>query len=515
MVFDFRADAPVLNLGPRTHVKDVPFRNREYLLWPALAYRVVSPLATAHELNFLQRAVLGLCGAGCREPGQISDRLHIHSQLTSLILDELRRKKLIDREGITERAAQKFTARDPVRSDEIVSGWVFQDPWSGELWPRFVTKMDYCQTEADDEGFVKLVFGTTGNPWLQRAFMQIPPREVSLPQPTPLQVLRAAENHRRTLRRAKEAESFLDDSGSPAETSRVERIAFIEPQPRPVFLMTYLYLPPGDNAGPEWYVCEPFGFDPSVKFRHDLDSRLADSKGLLTTVQRLLSNSVHGDMEHYRSWRERLREDAVLKVDLNLTIAARLLSGYPHFVEMEMAYEESVVDASAYNLRRVAGSCRAALEALFRDVAARYPLRGISNALYTNGIPNRNRQFVQECYRKAYATVGCSDDLPRSLLSVKPENVRAVAEYDDSWRLRPSIVATLLTAARVADHPLRAAIAKTPNLLWRLDAVAQMSGEAVHSGEVTFSLEDASVSMQTVYIASSQLMDLPMGEVSV
>src|SRR5437773_6151985 len=125
MAFDFRADAPVLNLGPRAHVRDVPVGKREYLLWPALAYRVVSPIGASEELNFLQRAVLGLCAAGCRSPEQISDRLHIHPQLTSLILEELRRKRLIDREGITERAAARFRFQDPTNADPMVAGWVF------------------------------------------------------------------------------------------------------------------------------------------------------------------------------------------------------------------------------------------------------------------------------------------------------------------------------------------------------------------------------------------------------
>jgi hypothetical protein len=40
------------------------------------------------------------------------------------------------------------------------------------------------------------------------------------------------------------------------------------------------------------------------------------------------------------------------------------------------------------------------------------------------------------------------------------EHIRAVAEYDDWWRLRPSILATALLAARYPDHPLRSAIQK-------------------------------------------------------
>ena len=129
-------------------------------------------------------------------------------------------------------------------------------------------------------------------------------------------------------------------------------------------------------------------------------------------------------------------------------------------------------------------------------------------------MPNRNRQFVQQCYREACSTVGIAGDLPTSLLCVKPEHIRAVAEYNDGWRLRPSILATVLLAARYPEHPLRSAIQQAPDLLQQLDAVAQIGGEGGHFGAVTFTLDDVHVSMRSVYTAISLLMNLSYQEVS-
>ena len=509
MAFDFRTDAPVLNMGPRRHAGNV--RNWEYLLWPALAYRVVSPAPADEDLNFLQKAVLGLCAAGCRSPEELSAQLHIHQDLTALILEELRRRRLIDREGVTERAAAKLRVTDLGLSDAIVAGWVFQDPWTGDLWPRFVTTLDYCQTEADNDGFVTLLLGSTGNPRRHRAFMQLPPRETGISRPTPVQVLRAAEAHRRSLRRVRDSQISQDET-SPTDTKRLEKIAFIEPQPRPVFLMTSLYLAEAGNLGDDWYVCEPFGFDPSAKFRTDLELRMRESQGLLGTLQRLLARSVHSDVEQYRAWKDRLREDAELKVDLSLTIAARKLMAYPHLVELEIGLEEAATDASPYVLRRIGGACRAALEALFRELASQYPLRGLANALYIGNTPNRNRQFIQECYRTAAKSAGIVGELPLSFLKVKPEHIKAVCDYDDAWRLRPSITATILLAARQPDHPLRVAVQRVPDLLHRLEKVAEMSGDAVHARDITFTLDELQASVRTVYQAISILMNLSYEE---
>jgi hypothetical protein len=276
--------------------------------------------------------------------------------------------------------------------------------------------------------------------------------------------------------------------------------------------MTSLYLAEAGNIGDDWYVCEPFGFDPSAKFRTDLELRMRESQGLLATLQHLLARSVHSDMEQYRAWKDRLREDAELRVDLSLTISARKLVAYPHLVELEMGLEEAAADASPYALRRVGGACRAALEALFRELASQYPLRGLANALYIGNTPNRNRQFIQECYRTAAESAGIVGELPRSLLKVKPEQIKAVCDYDDAWRLRPSIVATVLLAARLPAHPLRAAVQQVPDLLQRLDAVAEMSGDAIHSHDFTSTLDDVRATVRTVYQAVSILMNLPFEE---
>jgi hypothetical protein len=276
--------------------------------------------------------------------------------------------------------------------------------------------------------------------------------------------------------------------------------------------MTSLYLAEAGNLGDDWYVCEPFGFDPSAKFRADLELRMRESLGLLGTLQRLLARSVHSNVEQYRAWKDRLREDAELKVDLSLTIAARKLMAYPHLVELEIGLEEAATEASPYVLRRIGGACRAALEALFRELASQYPLRGLANALYTGYTPNRDRQFVQECYRTAAKSTGILGEIPRSLLNVKPEQIKAVCDYDDAWRLRPSIVATVLLAARQPIHPLRAAVQQIPDFLQRLDAVAEMSGDAVHSQDFTSTLDDVRLIVRTVYQAISILMNLPFEE---
>jgi hypothetical protein len=505
MAFAFRSDVPILDLGPRPHER-IPIGEREYVLWPALAYRVVAPDNNANELNFLQHAVLGLCGAGCRSAELIANHLHIHPQLALLILEELQLRALIDRDGKTGRNGKASQGRETSRPDRMIAGWVFQDPWSGELWPRFASKLNYCQTESEDDSFAHLIFGSTGKPWQRRAFKQMPPPECAWPQPTSLQVLRVADLHRRALKRTQDTEEAIDEEFSnPASTTSISRISLIEPGPRPVFLMTFLYTPHTKTATTDWYVCEPFGFSPSAKFRRAVEARLGDSRGLTATLERLLRKSVHEDWDGYRAWRERLRATAELRVELHLTIEARTLTAYEHLVEMEMALEEAAEDTSEYAMRRIGIACRSVLEAVFQDVAMRHPLRGISDGLYSRGVPINERGYLWDRYRRAAATVGFGGQLPQALLNVKPQHIRSVAEYNNGWRLRAAIVATLLLAARSENHPLRSAAQMVPNLLVELDAVASLSGEAAHSGDSEHTLEELRSAVGKVYTAVTAL----------
>ena len=103
-------------------------------------------------------------------------------------------------------------------------------------------------------------------------------------------------------------------------------------------------------------------------------------------------------------------------------------------------------------------------------------------------------------------------ELPLSFLKVKPEHIKAVCDYDDAWRLRPSITATILLAARQPDHPLRVAVQRVPDLLHRLEKVAEMSGDAVHARDITFTLDELQASVRTVYQAISILMNLSFEE---
>src|SRR5690606_42085731 len=60
-----------------------------------------------------------------------------------------------------------------------ISGYVFQVPWSGDLWPRFVESLDYCELEFNENGFPSVLLGTTGKPRRYRTFTVLPRAQLS------------------------------------------------------------------------------------------------------------------------------------------------------------------------------------------------------------------------------------------------------------------------------------------------------------------------------------------------
>ena len=129
----------------------------------------------------LQRAVLGLCHAGLRRPDTLAEHLSIHPDLAAFIVKELGELGHLDTNGLPTSEGIRTLDEDTIDTDEMVAGYVFQDPWRQDLWPRFVERLDYCELDYDENGFPVLLTGTTGKPRRFPAFAVLPRANVGVP----------------------------------------------------------------------------------------------------------------------------------------------------------------------------------------------------------------------------------------------------------------------------------------------------------------------------------------------
>ena len=150
-------------------------------------------------------------------------------------------------------------------------------------------------------------------------------------------------------------------------------------------------------------------------------------------------------------------------------------------------------------------SCRRALERLFVEVRKEWPLTGVAERLRRN-----DREMNEAVLRAAADELGLTE-LPHALRRMNRNNVRPVCDYDDNWRLRPLVAATLLRAQIETNHPLRSAARKAPDLLARIEGVTALGAEAVHGGESGALDPDAvDTSVQATIEIAGYLLNLPV-----
>ena len=523
MAFNFTPERPVLNFGPRHHSR---WGFRQFLLWPAWAYRVVAPRVRQRRLNVLQRAVMGLCRAGLTQSAALAEHLSVHMDLAAFIVTELTDLGYLSADGLPTGQGLRALEDDAIETDDMVAGYVFQDPWKNDLWPRFVERLDYCELDYNSRGFPVLLFGTTGQPRRFSAFTVLPRAAMAPTTPLAGAVVEAVARHRKVVRFSDAADADDEQIGDFAVSDvQISRVSFVEDDPQPVFLTTYLYVPESDTGTFDWYACDPFGLGQSVRLRLRVESVMREEPALFEVVNQLIGRTLHSGYEEQYKWFEALQLEAGLEVDRRLTINIRSNRSFEQILAMESARQEMQALGQDCPERKINDVLRAGvkvLEAAFASMTETHPLADIWKRVYVFRVDRRtgrhqlqqqgDRELLAALYEGASLAVGFSGPIPRSLRNVKPGQIRSVADYGEHWRLRPLIIATVLLADRTLSHPLRRVAHEAPGILATIDEIATLGGEAGHANGARATIAAAEEHVDKVYAVVSTLMGLKRPE---
>ena len=519
MEFDFTPERPALNFGPRHHAR---WSARHFLLWPAWAYRVVAPRVRQRKLNVLQRAVLGLCRTGVHRADSIAEHLSVHIDLISFILSELGDLGYLDRDGLPTERGARILEDDAFEAQEMVAGYVFQDPWSGDLWPRFVESLDYCELEFNENGFPSVLMGPTGKQRRYRTFTVLPRAQDWPSTPSAAAVVQAVARHRKGLR-FKDADDRDDEAlGSFVATGvQVSRVSFVQEAPQAVFLLTYLYVPESDAGATDWYVCDPFGLGQSVRLRRRVEAVMHDVPGLFGVVNQLVGETLHAGYEDQKRWLEKIELQAGLEIDRRLTVGFRTHGAFERMLDLESARLEMRSLGPDCPDRKIDDLLRAGvkvLEAVFSSFTITHPFGAIWKRVYVSRVDRcTGRQHLAQqqdarvysaTYEGAFRALGFAEPIPEALLCVKPGQIRSVAEYGDGWRLRPLVTATALLAQQDPTHPFFRAAASFPGLLVAIDEIASAGGMAGHAEGGSVAPQLAEKQTDRVYDVVAALLQL-------
>jgi len=507
MASSFQPEDPILHfrLNP-----DPPAGKRTYLLWPAWAWRVVAPSVRERQLNVLQKAVLGLSRAGVVTAEAVSRKLDLALDLAAFIASELQQRGWTDSRGqLTDKGKERLE-EETLQSQQMVTGFVFQDPWHHELWPRFVEKLNYAGREAGKNGFPQLVLGTTGDPRPKPAFMHLPQGAVSPSQPDVRNILDVTRRHRQALRNARGSHGVEDEDSGTFEPNPIDfdRVALVDERPQRVFLATYFYLPRDTDLAGDWQVCDPFGMGSSPQLRRAIERQMEHAPLLHARVEELLGSALKEDLGGVRAWKERLLGKAELVMDRQLTPAVRQLPYYQDILELTLAHvevEELGEGCSAPTLRAVLLAARRLMEAQLAHLLEAHRPGDITRRL------SREQEHCTRVYTSTANELGFETPLPPSLANVKRDHVQAVVRRKEAWRLRPLIIANLLAARDDAQHPLRKVARQEPRLLAGLEAITSATSGQMHPGSTGVGMKDVQDTVHRVYRVVGLLSGLDDG----
>lgn len=431
-----------------------------WILWPTWAWRVVAPHPRPRTLNLFQRAVMGLCRAGRRRAEVIGAALHLDKQLAAHILTELAGNGWLDHLGVPTKAGLKALEDDESEPlDEQTVGWVFTDPFTGELWPRFHREeLPHAEFELNEARHPVLLSGSVGNPFRDDAFAVIPRAGEPLhsQRPRAEDVLKAVRLHRK--HHSWEEEPVASDA------PLVRRISFVSDKPTPHFLAARAWR---DHRG-DWHMDDPFGMGDSPRLRRWVEERFQVQPALRDRLASIVVGAP--DSEDLRT----LTAQAEWDVETRLTVAIRTRGVLcERLVAMQRALLEAGLDDSpADKWDDVAVKAQKAAERLLQDICLAQPTR-----------PRLSRDVAmnEALIQALAAAAGFHTPLPPSLARVRAGKVEHALQ-SGSGSLRPLLILALLGTSGLPEHPFMHAARAAPDLLHRLNALATLRDKAAHEG---------------------------------
>lgn len=500
-------DVPCLRFQPRSLVEWGEHRG---IAWPAWCWTAIASVGQAPP-DPIERAVLALAEAGVDSMPDLERLLGRRASRGSGLSEQLIRhvrQGLVGAGWLTAGGAITESGRAWLNEAERNSAdlevrriHVFQDPFGGDMWPVERERLDVAElVEGDSEAWVKVALGSRGKPRLESH------RVVAAPRVTP-----DAPSEPTLMRALREAAARQRAGGvaGPASVGARLRAVRVVGDPRPVLLLTYLYVPRDTTTfDADWRAVDPFGLGDSSFLRARIADRVADDRAVADVVRALVGEAADEAVRERQRWRDVLEAEARRRVEHVLSAGAASLAVYPDLLAMEQARLEQE-DASRHQRRHDAETrtgrlmAQIVLERTFQRVLRRFPCP--PEAL--DAVTRTDKSHNQRLFDRIAARLGADAPLPPTLSrSVRGKLVPAATRGEAS--LRPLALSALLAADARRDHPLRALLSRAPDALARLDALATARDRVSHASRHEACDAPLSDVFDTVYLFVGNWMPL-------
>lgn len=510
----------VLNYGPR-HDHDHARSDRVYLVWPTAAWRVVAPMPGERRINILQKAVLRTCQSATYTAAEIAARLHLHPDLIEAIGIELVGSGWLDsHEWRPTTKGLAVLEDEEVAMESLISGWVFQDPRTGDLWPFFASQLRLQEVEPTSNRLrIGLALPTKSGTRLQSAWFPevLPPPG----QPSAQAILSAVRRYRRREKlkgSMRLLDSGLEDPVGEGSPGSLSRITFISDQPEPAGLVTYAYVPQTSGLGPQ--ICDPFGFGSATSMWGSLQQMAQIDEAASGAMRELLQRARVNDAPALEEQLRRHRQMAEEVVVGYLTLGIRTFPPvFEHLVDATSSL--LVVHASTGEsqgpLSSVFQFCRKALEAIIKQVWIRFPVTNVHTML--TGDPAKDLMTINAGASSWGFPLPLPDEFQPKQKGGPDKGAVKLASLSlgNAYKLPGAVLATMLAAFQDEVHPIRRAASRDPQLLVKIASLIRLGNAGSHDDSHAdnpkrFSIVEAKEMHILAVQVAACLLDLPLNE---
>ena len=521
----FGQTTSILDFSPNPR----PFKakDRRNLCWPAWMWQVLAPVPHKRPFNLFQEVVLKMCRAGVSTVEEIHVRIGLGRDLLGFVFLQLQNTGLLDNTGSPTHRACKLLDKDQEEVPEYITGYIFQDPYSGRIWPRFhIGKLkrlqgDFTFHKKTQSTQFSIETGSVGKPRTIRGTLLTPQSSLRVPEPpTALQILRSWRQHHQTSFQFGQLHSrSLGDSQEQMawnSTQSLEQVSLLSEDPEPVYLTTYLFIPSDSGKSAQWQICDPFGFGISRFLRREVETFVQQHKTLRGLLEQIAGNAFAIEAEDVSELFALLEKHSLGSVENEL---GQEVQNFPALLRFLCQIEEDLGQLSHF--RKVSGESAskkqkahtaaflrglyASIEELLAETQALYPpgpscpLKGSAskNGALLSLIAHNKLGF----HRGSVA--GCLD----TILQQHHGQLRNVSEF--GGRNLPTQVAVMMLSANDdPTHPAYALARTMPNWLLSLVHLKNLRDTAAHGskkGELP-SIEELGRLRKLVYQTTRQLL---------
>ena len=474
----FDRSTPVVDFGDTTSSRS--WGARQWILWPAYAYKVLIPSRGNPPFNVFQRVVLDMCRGGIHDPVQISNCLGFNSpDLFSAVLDQLQSIDALDsRFALTERAKRILADEADVPDVEDV-GYVFVDAYSRQLWPR-VHRGGLPLISADMDKFhPELSRGDEGSPEIVKATELRPVRSGLPDEPSAFNVQRAARHHARRVRVFGREQSQSGSTSRTTDRLIAQKVKLLGTEPELVYVAAAIFMRK-DARQSSWFVTDPCGLGVSEVLRAGIMKLANEGKhDVKKMLERLTGEETHVDMDDLADYYVEENRIAASRVAEKLGEAANLLP--TNVLEQLETADGKSQSKNVKDIERFYANAFAAIEGTFSWLVSLHPDTNVLAALAPEASNNEHllRQIAE---RLGFI----SSDKTKVLFRTSRGAVKG-ALCNGNKTLPGCLAATLLAANASNQHPLATLAAKDPNALLFLAEFKRRRDLASHNTSAKFS----------------------------